>query len=380
MALKRRVALGVAVLMVLLVVAILPPRSCLDVEQWGITAAALCSGSRYPVRSTHGESIDRARARLTRRLREHQLADSLRALANAGRGVRSVDGSVVVLYETPLTPDSARAWLRLALGERDRIAAGEPHARIVLALDSRPMPVTRDDAGHRRLAYYAGPRSRRFTNIAGRDTTCFVTLRLSQESRWDVEVTDSDERGAYGAFLGSCGLVGRFGAAGAAALAATGVTFVNERLTSAQRRSTVVPAPTGGRPRLDPQDYWRTGCAKGELDACASLIGLGQEDQSWMGSFRGLSIDRYFLAYLREVEGPEKFQRFWQSPLLGEQALIDAFGRPAAETARAWAHRDYSLPDDDSTDTGAMVLAAVGWLGAALAAAIAIGKYRQASS
>jgi len=380
MALTHRVAAGIALVMVLIAVAILPPRSCATVDNWDIAAAALCSGTYYPRARQHRQAVNRARDVLTRRLRELELADSLRALADGGHGVRSADGSVVVLSSASISADSARRWLALALGERDRIATGPPHARIIVALESSRRQAARGRSMAARQIYITDPMARRFTTVSGHDTTCVVTLRLSQANRYDRELIAADDRGTYGAFLGSCGLVGRFGAAGPTALRATRRAFFRERSAYALQRSTMVPEPSDGRQGFDPGYFPLVGCLKGETVACRSLVGLGPDALALTGYARGLDVRLDFLNYLLEVEGPEKFGRFWQSPLGGEQALVDAFGRPAAETVRAWARHDYSLPGDGQADVGAMALAALGWLGAALAAAIAVGKYRQAGA
>ena len=379
MALNRRVMLGVAILMAFVVVAVLPPRSCSEVDQWTLTSTALCGGMRYPWSRGHRAALDQARYALSRRLLERGMADSLRALADAGRGVQSADGSVVVLHEEPLSADSARVWLALAVGERDRIAAGRPHARIVVALGSRPPRARSEQSVEARRTSNAGWQTRRFTSVSGADTTCFVVLRINDRTYSNGPLTETDDRGRYGAFLGSCGLVGRFGAPNTGALRATRYAFEDERGPFARPRSTMVSERTDGPRTVNPTYYQLVGCLKSDTGACAVLVGLDTTGtRMWFGP--GLFVSRGFLSYLLDTEGADKFQQFWESPLNAERAFSGAFGRPASEAVRAWVQHDYRLPPGGDQAVGAVTLAALGWLGAALAAAIAIGMYRQAGA
>lgn len=381
MALKRRDLLGVAGLVALVLIAALPPRTCGETQPESLLRSVWCGADFRESRShRHVANLRNVQGALVRRLRLHALAESLR-VAEPGRSVRNADGSVVVLYEPPLRPDSARRWLALAVGERDRIPGDRWRTRVVLALQSDPRRRRRDGPIDR-TDWWLGSGAARWVSATPHDTTCFVVIRFG--SGWGGRsYFERDGRGDYGSFLGSCGLVARFGRPGPAVAKVVEASFGEGLFAFGGQTSTAVLSEREYlKPRaIDPEeDYRLAACIRGDATSCGQILGFGPvvaPPSTW--NFAGPYLNRSLMLYQLHTREPELFGRFWRSTRLVGDALGDAYGAPGPVVARDWMHGNFEIrPRGDTKLAGSTSLTAAVWLLLGIAAALAIGVRRQA--
>jgi len=341
-------------------------------------------------RDAHREAVEQAVSTQQRRLGERRLVDSVLAVARGARAVRSSDGSVTVVYEQPLTRDSARAWLEAAEGEIALYpAASAPGAPVVVALYSDPARWS----GKPSQEYWQGPRQ--LLSAAESRGACVVTvdlrLRRGYEEAWSRLVARDASGHRVGRFLDTCALYARFGAPGTAARwfvpALASWWYYRDPLAIAvqearrsvrrgdvAREEQVLPLPWSGAV------YWiDVGCLHGSLELCSRWAGFGASGETrWYYSYGRYFSRNQVVGYLLAEGTPAQFAAFWHSSRPAEAALTEAYGRPAGQLVMsAYAHW-YNVPDAGGPRASVRaVLAGLLWAGLALAIAVAVGRRRQ---
>ncbi len=378
MALKRaRWAWGPVLAAVAISVLLLPPG--LPPERGLLSALGLSYVPWiYGPKEAHRAALRDAVAVQQRRLREIRLADSIISQARGGRAVRSADGAVTVIYEPPVTADSARVWLRAALGELQLYpgtrARGMP---LIVALASNPRR-QRDAIG------FSATRGTRLSSEATGAPACIVTVDLvvrPLQVRGSALIIRGPSGAPVGRFLDWCALESRFGQPGPAAsrMAAWGPNWywrndvLTVRLFEARR--------TVRREDVVRWQYsfwygevpWVTlGCLGGATDQCARLAGLGPAGPArGEGYFLG---PRMLLASLLADGSAEQFAAFWRSSLPAEEALRSAYARDPGQLVYAAVNHWYSASPADHGAATRVVLAGIFWAGAALALALFAGR------
>ena len=381
MALKRwRWVWGPLLAAALVVVLTLPPG--LPAAQGILSVFGLpYSPWQYPPGMVHRAAVEGALTQQRRRLREELLADSILAATRGPRVVRSGDDAVTIVYEDPLTADSARRWLRATLAELDLYPKGKGRGLpVVVALLSSPRrhPDLRNELRQSSVLWL--PR----TATAG--PACIVTLNLRPQPRswWSGAslVVHDPGVGPVGRFLDYCALGGRYGAPGASVARWAGsspewywrASSLATRLWEARRS-----VRKEGIERSWPYSFWYgqvswvvVGCLDGDESLCARSVGLGSARES--GEQYYLFERRLVLAHLLAAGTADQFAAFWRSPLAPPDALQRAYGRPAGRLAlEAFSHW-YSVPPAAPRAEPRLMLAGLLWAGAALALALVAGR------
>jgi hypothetical protein len=386
-ALKRwRWVLGPALAAVLLAVLVLPPR----VPGEGLLGSVFGRDYDSDVpRDPSGEAV-RAAVRTQRwRLRQRKLADSIVRAARGPGALRSVDGAVMVVYERPITRDSARVWLEAASAELALYPrADAPGLPVVLALSA--VPARSQDARERLLFSQTVLPLQRAASSVG---ACVVLLNLGLgRPEWYARglVARDAAGGPLGRFLDVCALYGRFGLPGPAISAWAdrgpawywgGYDRLSRRMQEARRalkRDTVASVWWYST-------FWRgsvqwapIACLRGGSETCARVAGLepASSDVLWWSSrlTRG-----QLLAWLLATGTPAQFAAFWRSALPPAQSVQAAYGQPAGrvvmEAFRHWS----SPPEPGGPRAGTrVVLVGIGWAALALALALVAGRRWQA--
>lgn len=316
------------------------------------------------------------------------MADSLLALIRGPRAVRSADGALTVLYERPLTADSARVWLgmlerELALAPRGT-GSGMP---IVVAL--RSVPPRRGDWVAMR---FLSPRRER--------PACFAVARLVAAQAADntfrpSELIERDHRTgvARTAVLDWCLMYGRFGAPGASVERWAGRRVEVRRWWSpGDNLSQTLEAERRGHKRDElppgvlPQDleaYWadplNSACVRGSRVPCLKSVGLMADPTLRPESFWISRVRRSLLAALM-MKDAEKFEKFWRSNERADVALEQAYGRPASDVIAEWKQSVVSVPATGPRATAAAFVSSLGWAAGAMALGLVLAKRRQVSS
>jgi hypothetical protein len=315
------------------------------------------------------------------------LADSLLAAARGSRALHSADGSVAVVYETPLTADSARVWLRAASAELalypKATSGGLP---IVVGLLSNPARERsrRGDDWSLRFG------TRALFSAASSRGACVVTVTLLSRAAERVRrLVAHDASGQpLGRFLDLCAVYGSFGLPGVAvgqwSQRGHNMYLLDRdplalRMQEARRTLSLQEVSTSS------EDYWfagvifwrEVGCLRGATTLCERASGLMWEPERRY--FRSYFFSGgQLLAFMLTQGTPAQFAAFWRSPMPPAEALASAYGRPAGRVAlSAFSHwySATSLPGPRAD--GRVVLAGLVWAGAALAVAALVGGRRK---
>ena len=386
MALKRwRWVWGPALAAALVALLALPPRSPSEsslLVAIGMFGDWTYVGARQPQR----DAVQGAVATLRRRLRDGELVDSLVRAARGTRALRSSDGRVTVVYETPLTRDSARVWLAAAQGELALYpAAGGKGLPVLVALASDP-------ARWRRMPspeYWGWFGVQHLVSAAESRGVCAVTIDLH------VRFTDASQlvgRSAagqpVGRFLDVCALYAGFGLPGAAAQWATGGTGpwwyyrypVSTALQEARRpvrRGTVVYEQAGSVPWSGVIRWVDVGCLHGSDTLCARWARFGGSEPPWFYRYGQYFSRAQVVGYLLTHGTPAQFAAFWHSSQPAAAALAAAYGKPTGQLVRsAFAHW-FDIPEAGGPRVGGRaLLAGLFWAGLALAVAVTAARRR----
>ena len=384
MALKRWGWVGWPVLAALLVVLVaLPPQVPTKAHpllgvMWGDGGFAYQAGNGH---SQFVNDVTYARQGQRVRLGRATLSDSITMMARGPRALTSGDGSITLLFETPLTADSARVWLDAATRELALYPKGTTTGtRLVVALLSDPRRL-RPGNGFE----YSGVRT--LPDQAARTGTCVVTVNLLPRLSWGRSALGHDLDGKpVSRVLGACALYARFGAPGSrvSRWAATELGYywwdpLTPELQEARRSVRRYEI----RHDVDWTNAWYgevrwldVGCLRGAAALCLRSAGLRWEPDSPFRYFRNSAFPRNrLIAYLLATGTPEQFAAFWHSSQPVADALASAYGEPAGRLAMAAFQHWYSAPPPDSSWGGERnALTGLVWIGLALALAVAAGR------
>jgi hypothetical protein len=339
----------------------------------------------YPPGTAFRESVKSAVRAQLRRHEEAALADSVLQVARGPKALHSNDGFVTVTYETPLTADSARVWLRAASGE----------LALYPKVTSRGLPVVVALMSDPARSRASGPRYFGFPTLglqgaAPSTGACVIAVNLyGRAAFWTLHPVAHDASGhPVGRLLDSCVLYSRFGLPGVAVSQWVGrgpnwFWFRNDQLAFRMQELQRPPKPENiARPEALSQGWWgdnpwrEVGCLRGVLPLCVRAAGLEGAIGRFPGSYyftRGQLV-----AHLLATGTPAQFAAFWQSPLPPAEALARAYGRPAGELARSAFSRWYSASTPGGPRAGGrLVLAGLAWAGVALVVAVFAGRRRQ---
>jgi hypothetical protein len=337
-------------------------------------------------RSPFENDVRAAVSRLQKQVRDGRLADSLVAAARGVRALRSANGFVTVVYETPLTADSARVWLRAASSELSLYpSAGGPGLPVVVALISSPARLRSKDILNRLYWTFE-----ELVDVAPSRGACVVTINLLDRkySQASDLVGHDSSGGPSGRFVDLCALYARFGRPGPAGVwlgAARrpywfGRSLLASRLQEARRairraetnwdESAARPPWAGGVPWLE------IGCLHGASSLCAHIAGLAGPSEPRFYYYYLQPFSRtQIVAHLLATGTPAQFAAFWRSPAPPAQSLQVAYGRPAGETVRsAYGHWYADAPPGGPRAGTDVVLAGFLWAGLALMLAVAVGR------
>jgi hypothetical protein len=399
MALKKKTLWAAAPIGVALglVLALLPPRPLPEKETALTWALGYQIWSGYFERGSQaGRDVQAAVRHLKDEVFLAERADSLEALARRGGSlVRSADGRITVLFERPLTADSARGVL--ADAERELAlypAAGGPGMPVIVAVHTDTAKLRNNDV--RSLGW----RRRQYLHQSASGPVC-----LSEINRLLGRQSNSGRRTAWP--LDRCAVYARYGArhGGAArplALLGAGTNRywsgnpVAERLVRAHQQGPPKPAPWEWRPTWSPPVpsaeprgyptppvYWEeSACLAGSDAACLAASRLGERRLSgfyWWWWDQPAGNTSLVVALLAAGDG-RRFERFWQSDLPDAQALEAVYGTPAAKVVRGALMRQWVPAPHGPQITSRVISAALGWIVVALGLAVVAGKRRQARS
>ncbi|MFI5208302.1 MAG: hypothetical protein ACHQX4_09815 [Gemmatimonadales bacterium] len=362
----------------------------------------------YPVeywwwRTQYRNTLDNTLFDLRNRHRAAVMADSLFALTNGPRAVKSADGALTVLYEQPLGADSARVWLamlerELALAPRGT-GAGVP---VVVALKSAPSKRNPRGAEGEAVGRDGAARedpwvAMRFVSPRAERPTCFVALRLVDlkpgQNANPGELIERDSRtgAARTAVLDRCLIYARFGVPGAQVERWAGRRVdVRRWWSQGDNLSWALEAGRQSRARdemisnLSPRelsDYWadplNSSCVRGSSVLCLKSVGLIADptlrgESYWMGNVRRSLIAELIL------KDPARFERFWRSAEPPTVALEKAYGRPAGEIVGEWKRSAFSVPALGPRTPA--LLSSLGWAVLAIGLSLLTAHRRQVSS
>jgi hypothetical protein len=376
MALKRwRWIWGPLLVAAVVAVAALPPSVA---SPRGLLAALGLAYTEwnYPAGTVHRRAVRAAVIEQRKRARESRLADSILAMTRGARVLRSPDGAVTVVYESPIGADSARVWLRAASAELQlypKSASGGVPVIVALLSDLRRRAQQGDNLT-------SGPTYRLF-GAATRDRGCIVAVNLVEggRARYALILRHSGE--PLGRYLDICALEGRLGAPGPAVARWFGrvdwfwqPNQLTGRLLEAQRPiNREIIARSGEAPYWYGQMPWvAIGCLDGSPALCARATGIERDGRSARGNFAAAS--RMLVSYLALHGTPVQLADFWRSPLSVGDALHAAYQRPAGELAGAALGHWYAVAPEAGRSGAAVLLAGLFWAVAALIFAVAAGR------
>jgi hypothetical protein len=329
--------------------------------------------------------VRQAAATQRRRLDQELLVDSLLGAARGSGGLRSADGRVTVVYERPLTHDSATVWLRAATAELALYPeADAPGLPVLVAILSDPR---RADRPQRPLRW---PLARWLLGASPAPGVCVVVVDLVSRVGLRPPLLARNAAGRpLGRFLDDCALYARYGLPGPMVEAwwkRTGwyeysADALTSRILEARR---VVQREQVWFPTAETAPFWvrgfswrEDGCLHGEARLCAraaSLDTVRADRYQNVGDF----TRRQVLAYLLVHGTPAQFAAFWRSPLPPGAALRAAFGEPAGRLAqRAFAHWYAPASSSGPRVAARILVAGISWAGIALVLAVVAGRRRE---
>lgn len=385
MAVSRWVRFGGPVVAAALVaIAILPPRvpggdNIRFAFMWepGYVASSFNDG-----RSQFATDVNTARRIQAWRLRRAIFADSIAAVARGPRALRSKDGRITLVYERPLTADSARFWLsaatnELALYPQER-SQGTPLVVALLSDTVRDRP--QDQA-----SYTWGVQD--LVEQAASAGACVVTVNLIPRQSWARPAVGHNLAGQpVSRVLGACALYERFGLPGPAVtrwIASSLGYYWGDPITSdlqearhrvlkteLSRTSDWASLPWYGEVR-----WVEVGCLRGEGALCLRATGLDRRfDAAFPSSFYRSFPRGKLIAWMLATGTADQFGAFWRSSQPPEAALASAYGQPAGELTMVALRHWFTAPAR-STPWGSARngLAGLGWVVLGLALAVAAG-------
>ncbi len=380
MALRRWLRVGGPVVAAALVaIALLPPRvPTRETLRFGTFFGARYVAPPLPGRSQFVSDVLLAQRWQRGQVRSALVADSIVRAARGPRALRSQDGLVTVVFERPLSADSARSWLGAATRELALYPTGTAtHVPVVVALVS---DTTRERPG----SYLPGIRE--FVDQAASVGACVVTVNVMPRYRWGGGLVAHYAAGRpVSRVLGACALLTRFGPPGrgiAGWVASRPVVAWSDPLTvqlqEARRRVLKLPLVRTLQDdawSFEPALRWAgVGCLRGNADLCsrlASLGGLGPDD---LYSYRALGPTG-LMAHLLATGTPAQFETFWRSSQPPAAALSSAYGKPAGELVMATLQHLYTAPPRPAPwGGGRNLVAGLVWLVLALAVSLAAGR------
>ncbi len=388
MALRRwRWVWGSALAALLVAIALLPPR--VPSEGNSLFRFSGWSGYAYQIvneRSQFRNDLQSAEWTQKGRLRRAILADSILKAARGRGALRSEDGVITLVYETPLSADSARLWLSAAARELALYPMGPaPGMHLVVALLSNPQR-----AGPGSPGASAEWGVRELLDQAASTGGCVVTVNLLPGRTLGRPAVGHDLAGKpVSRVLGACALYARFGAPGpeVSRWAVAGLSSgwwwdpLTAQLNEARRRVRRLELPRGvdwgSSPWFGEVQWVEIGCLRGAAALCLRTAGLGPEPDSPFPYYRYSSLSRTkFLAYLLATRTPAQFAAFWRSPQPAAAALGSAYAEPAGMLAMSAFEHWYTAPAPSGLwENARSLLAGLGWVGLALALSIVASRH-----
>ncbi len=370
-------------------IAILPPRvPSGDTVRFGfLFGPSYVAGPVQPGRSPFVTDVLTARRIQAYRLRRARVADSIVGVARGPRALHSPDGRITVVYERPLTADSARSWLDAATRELALYSGGgRPAMPVVVALLT---DTVRDRLEHRADNLWG---VQELVDQAASAGACVTTVNLVWGERWLRAPVGHDSDGhVVSRVLGACALYARFGlpGPGASRLVEYGLEFswqdpMTVQVLEARRHVLKLELERTvegyALPWFGVVRWAAVGCLDGVDALCLRSAGLEWEPDSWEAySSYGAAGRVKLIGYLLATGTPAEFGAFWRSPLPPTEALTAAYGRPAGELVRAALEHWYTVPEPAAPLGSARnALAGLTWAGLALALSLAAGRRWQA--
>jgi hypothetical protein len=367
MDMNRWLVPGTALAAGLLVVALLPPRTCpstrSEVEDASLAASLSCPLWYSPPRR-HERQARTALNRIQTELRLRALADTI--LRPGGRLRRWSASGLTVVTDPMIPAERARQLLARAEQEYHRFGGTGPAAvPLVLAVVREP-PVTGWGVSE-------GSRSPVFVTRGtdGRATcvSAFLFPDAGALQRRLGGLWNRDE------VLGWCALYARFGDPGPHIERWLGVATTFSWLRWAPVRRVGVPVVERESP-WDPAS--RTCLVTGRL--CTLLVGTDvAEVRRYWGEWDAWQTRARLRAFIEDqaARSPAPFAALWRSALPVHQALAAAYGQPADSVIHHWARTRFEEPRRSGAPKR-VLLASTLWVALALAAAAAAGKFRTA--
>jgi hypothetical protein len=335
-------------------------------------------------RDLYRESVRGAISEQRRRLRDRRLADSIIGAARGPRALRSDDGAVTLVYETPLDRDSAHLWLEAATGELALYPTSVQGLPVVVALLSNPLRWR----GKGLQEYWQ--LTQQLVSAAESRNTCVVMVNLRMRgSEALTQLVGHDAAGApIGRFLDVCALYARFGVPASAARWFAPVpswswfnrsplaVSVQEARRAVRREDIAHEQRAGSQPWSGAVAWVDLGCLRGAQALCSRRAGLsGPGESRWFYPYSRYLSRSQVVALVLARGTPSQFAAFWHSPLSAQAALSSAYGQPAGQLVMsAYAHW-YNIPDAGGPRAGPRAaLAGVFWAGLALALAVVAGR------
>jgi len=387
MALKRWRWIGGPVLAALLVaIALLPPRVPTGTNLlFGLIRSNPYWYQTGNERTQFGIDLQSAQWTQKAQLRRAVLAASILAATRGPRALKSEDGLITLVYEAPLTVDSARTWLNAAARELALYPTGPAKGqRLAVALLSSPKRVRPGEA-----SYEWG--IRQLTEQETSTGACIVTVNLLPGQSAGRSAIGHDLAGkAVSRVLGACALYARFGVPGAGvsqwALAGLSNSWwdpLTAQLQEARRRVRRNELPRSvdwGNSGWYGEVQWvEIGCLRGAAGLCLRTAGLGRGTESRFFYFNYYPYSSgprsKLIAYLLATRSPAQFAAFWRAPQPAAEALASAYGEPADKLAMSAFEHWYAAPAPGGLWGNARdQLAGFVWAALALGLAVVAGR------
>ncbi len=363
----RWLLIGGAAAAALLAVAALPPRAC-SPDDHSFVAGAMCAGQwGWPTGGRHEGVTRRTLNALELQLERRLLADSLRARAAGPQAVRSPLGLTVV-YETPFTADSARAWLAQAEREVSLLPSGGTGVPVILYLVTDPRGQLLRKLGHESdPPGVRSPWDRFAVRSSDGRTTCIVRGDLFTRRQAGTTTTAIRRN-----ILDWCALYARYGVPGDGVAAWAGANLSTRWWAPGAPIAEEAAVGGGSAPSQWTGEYFWRACRNGAEEVCTRLPGLTLRSDVF-GNHNELA--RHFLAWLLANGGGDAFGRFWRGQGTVADALQHAYGRSSGATARMWV-LSASRPAGRGERPRVLLASAV-WTSLALAAAFVAMQRRQ---
>jgi hypothetical protein len=366
--------------------ALLPPRE--PSENDALAAALGLAERTAPATREHYaiRAVQEAVARQKDELEYDRFDDSLRAAARGPNAVRSADGSLTVLFESPLRADSARAWLRAAAGELGLYpSVGTGGIPVIVVLYSNP--ARRRSPGN---SYEWWTLRARDPREAGNPCAVEINLLSRRDFGYRQLIAWDAARAPIGRFLDDCALYARFGLPGRAVRRWLGgrpwwwwgrealAVRMQEAGRTIKQATVERVFDVTARAWMASDPWEEVACLHGAAPPCSRLAGLssvsvGGDDRFY--SYGSQYLRSELLTYLLTRGSPAAFAAFWRSPLPTSRALEQAYGEPAGQLAmKAFSHWFRAPEAGGPSVADRAVMAGLAWVAVALAVALVAGR------